>query len=180
MLDSYFWLAIRYSMNINPICDSSLKRSARLSSVTEIAAPQPFLCVNRSPIWYDFCGGGKAIQYSVNIASAYLWAYKIQKSCVCYILCSVSGLVLRHCLNFPSRHMYVVHHYRIHIFNKCPLVGYKIIRIPEARKYFLVACGIQVCFSIQRRTTSAGAFVCMFVGLKVLGLALGVELQDIK
>ena len=76
--------------------------------------------------------------------------------------------------------MYVVHHYRIHIFNKCPLVAYKIIRIPEARKYFLVACGIQVCFGIQRKTTFVGAFVCMFVGLKVLGLALGVELQDIK
>ena len=76
--------------------------------------------------------------------------------------------------------MYVVHHCRIHIFSKRPLVGYKIIRIPEARKYFLVACGILVCFSIQRRTTFAGAFVCMFVGLKVLGLALGVELKDIK
>ena len=31
ILDSYFWLAIRYSMNINPICDSSIKRSARRS-----------------------------------------------------------------------------------------------------------------------------------------------------
>ena len=38
----------------------------------------------------DFRGGSKAIQYSVNIVLAYLWAYKIQKSCVCYILCSVS------------------------------------------------------------------------------------------
>ena len=54
------------------------------------AAPQPFLCVNRSPICYDFLGGAKAIQYSINIVLAYLWAYKIQKSCVCYILCSVS------------------------------------------------------------------------------------------
>ena len=76
--------------------------------------------------------------------------------------------------------MYVVHHYRIHIFNKCPLVAYKIIRIPVARKYLLVECGIQVCFGILRKTTFAGAFVCMLVGLKVLGLALGVELQDIK
>ena len=31
-----------------------------------------------------------AIQYSINIVLAYLWAYKIQKSYVCYILCSVS------------------------------------------------------------------------------------------
>ena len=31
ILDSYLGLAIRYSMNINPICDSSLKRSARRS-----------------------------------------------------------------------------------------------------------------------------------------------------
>ena len=31
ILESYFWLAIRYSMNIYPICDSSLKRSARRS-----------------------------------------------------------------------------------------------------------------------------------------------------
>ena len=76
--------------------------------------------------------------------------------------------------------MYVVHHYRIHILNKCPLVAYKIIQIPEARKYLLVECGIQVCFGIQRKTTFAGAFVCMLVGLKVLELALGVQLQDIK
>ena len=76
--------------------------------------------------------------------------------------------------------MYVVHHYGIHIFSKRPLVGYKIIRIPEARKYLLVECGIQVCFGIQRKTTFVGAFVCMLVGLKVLGLVLGVELQDIN
>ena len=76
--------------------------------------------------------------------------------------------------------MYVVYHYRIHIFNKLPLVAFKIIRIREARKYLLVECGIQVCFGIQRKPTFAAAFVCMLVGLKVLGLALGVELQDIK
>ena len=38
----------------------------------------------------------------------------------------------------------------------------------------------KVCFGIQRKTTFAGAFVCMLVGLKVLGLALGVQLQDVK
>ena len=31
-------------------------------------APQPFLCVNRSPIPYDFRGSAKAIHYSVNLA----------------------------------------------------------------------------------------------------------------
>ena len=36
---------------------------AYLRSVTEIAPPQPFLYVNKSPIWYDFRGGAKAIRY---------------------------------------------------------------------------------------------------------------------
>ena len=31
-------------------------------------APQPFLCVNRSPIPYDFRGSAKAIHYSFNLA----------------------------------------------------------------------------------------------------------------
>lgn len=39
----------------------------QLRSVTEIAAPQPFSCVNRSPSRSDFRGGEKAIRYSVNI-----------------------------------------------------------------------------------------------------------------
>ena len=38
-------------------------------SVIEIASKSPFTCVNRIPIWYDFRGGTKAIQYSVIIAS---------------------------------------------------------------------------------------------------------------
>ena len=38
---------------------------AQLRSVTEIAPPQPFLWVNRSPIRYDYRGGAKAIQYSI-------------------------------------------------------------------------------------------------------------------
>ena len=40
---------------------------AQLRSVTEIAPPQPFLCVNRSPIRYDYRVGAKAIQYNVKI-----------------------------------------------------------------------------------------------------------------
>ena len=42
--------------------------AAQLRSVTEIAPPQPFLCVNRSTIRYDYRGGAKAIRYSGNIA----------------------------------------------------------------------------------------------------------------
>ena len=38
-------------------------------SVIEIASKSPFTCVNRIPIWYDFRGGTKAIQYSVTIVS---------------------------------------------------------------------------------------------------------------
>ena len=41
-------------------------------SVTEIAPPQPFLCVNRSPIQYNFLGGAKAFWYSVNIAWTFI------------------------------------------------------------------------------------------------------------
>ena len=40
-----------------PIRDSSFSRTAQL---TEIAPPQPFLCVNRCPIRYDFRGGACA------------------------------------------------------------------------------------------------------------------------
>ena len=49
------------------ICDAPLSRSAgpaQLRPVTEIARPQPFLCVNRRPFWHDFRGGAKSIQYS--------------------------------------------------------------------------------------------------------------------
>lgn len=41
--------------------------SAQLRYVTEIVQAQVFLCVNRSPIRYDFRGGAKAMRYSVNI-----------------------------------------------------------------------------------------------------------------
>ena len=49
------------------ICDAPLSRSAgpaQLRPVTEIARPQPFLCVNRRPFWHDFRGGANSIQYS--------------------------------------------------------------------------------------------------------------------
>ena len=35
--------------------------------VTEITPPQPFFCVNRSPIRYGFRGGAQAVRYTVNI-----------------------------------------------------------------------------------------------------------------
>ena len=38
------------------------------SAVTEIAPKLPSLCVNRSPIWYSFRAGEKAIFYSMNAA----------------------------------------------------------------------------------------------------------------
>ena len=53
MLDSYFWLAIRYSMNINPICDSSLNRSARRS----FAPSQKSRRHNRSCVWTEALSG---------------------------------------------------------------------------------------------------------------------------
>ena len=50
--------------------DSTLEiGAAQLPSVTEIAPPQPFLCVKRrSPIRYYFRGGTKGICYGVKIA----------------------------------------------------------------------------------------------------------------
>ena len=44
-------------------------RWAQLHSVTEIAPPHPFLCVNKSPIGYGFRGGGKAIRWRSLIVS---------------------------------------------------------------------------------------------------------------
>ena len=56
-------------------CPSDVWRSTQfeigavqLRFVTEILPKSPFLYVNRSPIWCDFRGSAKAIQYSVNIA----------------------------------------------------------------------------------------------------------------
>ena len=43
-------------------------RDAASLAVTEITLLQPFLCVNRSPVQYDFHGGTKASRYCVNIA----------------------------------------------------------------------------------------------------------------
>ena len=41
--------------------------AAQFHSVTEIAPLQPFLCVKRSAIRYNFRGGAEAIRYNVNI-----------------------------------------------------------------------------------------------------------------
>ena len=46
-------------------------------SVIEIASKSPFTSVNRIPIWYDFRGGTKAIQYSVIIASPNMYNLSI-------------------------------------------------------------------------------------------------------
>ena len=45
--------------------------AAQFRSVTEIAPSEPFLCVNRNPVFHDVCGGAKAIHW-VNIALAYI------------------------------------------------------------------------------------------------------------
>ena len=55
--------AMGCSMKSYPICDSLLYLAidvAQLLSVTEIALPQTFLCVDRSSIQYDFHGGANA------------------------------------------------------------------------------------------------------------------------
>ena len=57
------------------LCDSenqALEIGAASLAVIEIALPQPFLCLNRCPIQYDFCGRPKAIYYCVSIALGYL------------------------------------------------------------------------------------------------------------
>ena len=40
--------------------------AAQHRCVTEIALKSSFLCVKRSPIWYGFRAGAKAVRYSVN------------------------------------------------------------------------------------------------------------------
>ena len=57
-----------------PTCDAPLliwhrRCAAQLFSVTEIALPEAFLCVNNSSIRHDVRGGAKPIRCSVNIAS---------------------------------------------------------------------------------------------------------------
>ena len=49
--------------------------TAQLHSVTEITPPQTFLCVNTSPIRYNFRVGAKAFCYSVNIALVFLHSH---------------------------------------------------------------------------------------------------------
>jgi len=54
----------------------------QLRFVTEVAPPQPFLCVNRTPIRYEFRDGAKAIRYRVNIASKSLLGISTSSSCI--------------------------------------------------------------------------------------------------
>ena len=46
--------------------------AAQHCSATEKEPKSPFLCTIRSPIWYGFHAGPKAIRYNVNIASHFL------------------------------------------------------------------------------------------------------------
>ena len=62
--------------------DSTLEiGAAQLPSVTEIAPPQRFLCVNRCPIQYYFRGGAKGIRSSVTLhpppRSGLVWQYTL-------------------------------------------------------------------------------------------------------
>ena len=57
-------------------------------SVMEIASKSPFMCENIIPIWYDFRGGTKAIQYSVTIAS---------------LICTTSPSLLKLYLHIPQQ-----------------------------------------------------------------------------
>ena len=49
----------------------------QLPDVAEIAPKSRFLCVNRSPIWYGFCAGAKAIWCSVNLSDTWLSTLEI-------------------------------------------------------------------------------------------------------
>jgi len=55
----YNTIAVRY------VTPNFRVSAAQLHSITEIAPPQSFLFVNRSPILYDFRGGAKVIRYRV-------------------------------------------------------------------------------------------------------------------
>lgn len=49
---------------------------AQLRTVTENAWPQPFSCVNISPLRYGFfCVGARAIRYGVIIAAEFIWSF---------------------------------------------------------------------------------------------------------
>ena len=55
-----------------------ISRSARHTITHHISQPlrhQPFLCVNRSSIWYNFCVGAKAFWYSINIALVFFHSH---------------------------------------------------------------------------------------------------------
>ena len=69
--------------NLSPIWRSifaPLFCAVQPRSVTEIAQPQSFLCVNRSPIRYDFLGGAKTIRYRVNTSLAFRWRVRCGKA----------------------------------------------------------------------------------------------------
>ena len=57
------------------IYDTPLSRSVQLRSFSEIVLNSPFLCMNGSPIRYDFRASAKATQYSVNIALRLFWTF---------------------------------------------------------------------------------------------------------
>ena len=65
------WTAVRYDCyeHLTKMWLSALEIGAvHLCSITEIVPSQAILCVNRSPIQYDFCGSTKTIRYSVSKA----------------------------------------------------------------------------------------------------------------
>ena len=67
---------ILVSVHITPLYGTKpILKSAQLHSVTEITPPQTFLCVNTSPIRYNFRVGAKAFCYSVNIALVFLHSH---------------------------------------------------------------------------------------------------------
>ena len=78
------WLfTLHHSKNLSPIWRSifaPLFCAVQPRSVTEIAQPQSFLCVNRSPIRYDFLGGAKTIRYRVNTSLAFRWRVRCGKA----------------------------------------------------------------------------------------------------
>ena len=69
--------------------------SAQLRFVTEIAPLEQFLCVNRSPIRYDFRGGAKAIRCSVNTT--------LMTTCIYNALFFHSALIYLSWTNFEVR-----------------------------------------------------------------------------
>ena len=64
-----FTLHHTVAQNLSNIWRSTFEISAaQLRSVTKMPPKSPFLCANRSPIWYDLSADAKATRYTVNIA----------------------------------------------------------------------------------------------------------------